>query len=542
MSKSYTFIISLFFCTFPSLITAQTLYPKRELRGVWIATVLNIDWPKSKDQNPETQRNDFRWILDEHQKNGMNAVFVQVRSASDALYPSQFEPWSEWLTGAQGKRPEPYYDPLKFMIREAHQRGMEFHAWINPYRASLSVSNNCANHITKKHPEFCIKYGKNIYLNPGLPQVRQHIKAVIADLTKNYDIDGIHFDDYFYPYPIKNIEFEDEATFEKYHSGMNNKADWRRRNVSLMIESVAKEIKKIKPHVKFGISPPGVWRNKEIDPSGSPTNGIYTAYDNLYADIRYWLSKGWLDYVIPQIYFSFEHQLVPYEPLAKWWFKNAFQRHLYIGQAAYKIGRNEDKNWDNPSQLPRQIQFNRQSNFIKGSVYFSSKSLTQNYGQFRDSLRLDLNKYPALIPPMPWKDKTPPNTPQNLQVFNTKSGVMISWDKPKPASDKQTASYYVIYRIPKGQKIDLNNPQNMLKIYRENNEVFLDKSAMDKSKFVYFVTAFDRLHNESKPAKSVDSILDFEPPTASMTQLDSGTITDFLNVFFKIYLKYNGFD
>ncbi len=540
MPIRYLIYTLFYFCTFQSFLNAQTHYPKREMRGVWIATVLNIDWPTSKDQSPERQRKYFRWILDNHQKNGINAIFVQVRTASDALYSSKLAPWSEWLTGEQGKSPEPYYDPLKFMIEEAHQRGMEFHAWLNPYRVSISSSNNCDYHISKKYPQWCVQYGKNKYLNPGIPEVRQHIKAIVSELVEKYDIDGIHFDDYFYPYPIKGWDFNDQATFGKYNYGIQDKAKWRRRNISLMIEIVAKEIKKMKPYLKFGISPPGVWRNKKNDPSGSPTNGVYTAYDNLYADIRLWLSRGWIDYVVPQIYFSFDHKLVPYKPLAKWWFKNSFDKHLYIGQAAYKINHNTDKSWHNTSQLPQQIQFNRQFRNIKGSVFFSSKSITRNYGHFQDSLRLKLYKYPALVPSMPWKDKIPPNPPQNLEVFNTKSGVLLVWEKPKIASDHETASYYVIYRIPKGEKIDLSNPQNILRIHRQKNNIFLDKSAKNEAEYAYFITAIDRLHNESLPSYSVKIQTQISAPTASYQPMSSmGSLTDFLKIFFKIYLKYN---
>lgn len=277
------FLSAAFF--FHSLAHAQTA-PKREFRAVWIASVANIDWPSQKGLSSVTQMEEFRYILEEHQKNGMNAVIVQVRPTADALYPSQLELWSSWLTGKQGQEPNPPYDPLAFQIEEAHQRNMEFHAWFNPYRATFDTisANLSPQHITRTKPEWFIQYGDKIYFNPGLPEVRNYITRIILDVVRRYDVDGVHFDDYFYPYAIPNKPFPDDSTFARYPNGFKNKDDWRRHNVDLLIKMVSDSLQATKPYVKFGISPFGVWKNKSaIDPDGSDTKAGSPTYYALYA-------------------------------------------------------------------------------------------------------------------------------------------------------------------------------------------------------------------------------------------------------------------
>ena len=393
------------------LSTAQTKSPNYEFRGVWVATVENIDWPRSKQMSPEEQRASFIRLLDMHQKNGMNAIVMQVRPSGDAFYPSALEPWSEYLTGQQGLGPNPYYDPLEFMIRETHLRGMEFHAWLNPYRAVFNVTRSSVapNHPTRLHPEWFLTYGDKKYYNPGLPEVRKFTVAVVKDLMKRYDIDAIHMDDYFYPYRIPNKEFPDEKTFRDGGRGMN-KDDWRRSNCDSIILNLHQAIREVNPQVKFGISPFGVWRNSSQDPMGSNTKAGQTNYDDLYADILLWLQKGWIDYVVPQLYWERGHALADYSTLLKWWNDNSYGRHLFIGHGFYRAGSNSG--WKNPNELPAQIKELRSFRATQGSVYFSSKSFENNPNGWCDSLQNNYYRYPALVPAAPWLDDSSPESPK----------------------------------------------------------------------------------------------------------------------------------
>ena len=384
--------------------------PNYEFRGVWVASVENIDWPSKKTLTVAQQKEEYINLLNMHQANGMNAVVVQIRPAGDALYPSQYEPWSEYLTSKQGLPPVPYYDPLEFMILETHKRGMEFHAWINPYRAvfNLSKSSIAPTHVTKLHPEWFVVYGDKKYFNPGLPEVREHTIRVIKDIVARYDIDAIHMDDYFYPYRIAGKEFPDQKTFEQYGNGLN-KDNWRRSNCDSIIVQLFRTIRTTNARVKFGISPFGVWRNKTQDPMGSDTKAGQTNYDDLYADILLWLDKGWIDYVTPQLYWERGHKLADYDVLLKWWNDYGYGKHIYIGQAIYRAGSNEA--WRNKNELPNQIQELRKYKTTQGSIYFNSKVFEKNPNGWNDSLKNNYYKYPALIPPMPWINNDTPEQP-----------------------------------------------------------------------------------------------------------------------------------
>jgi len=378
-----------------------------EFRGVWIATVDNIDWPAKGMVNVEDQKEDFIRQLNLHHENGMNAMIVQVRPAADAFYPSPYEPWSQWLTGVQGKPPSPYYDPLQFMIEETHKRGMEFHAWCNPYRADFQVgkSSIAPNHVTRIHPEWFLTYGDKKYFDPSNKEAQQFVVNVIRDIVKRYDVDAIHMDDYFYPYRIAGKEFPDEEAYRKSGTHLS-KDDWRRSNVDTIIAMLSRAIKQEKPWVKFGISPFSVWRNKGQDPDGSDSQASQTNYDDLYANILLWLKKGWIDYVAPQLYLEIGNSKIPYEKMLDWWSKHTYGRHLYIGQGIYKTGENNSA-WKNPNELPDQIQLLRQYPNVQGSIYFSSKSFDRNPNGWNDSLRNNYYRQPALIPPMDWLPDKP---------------------------------------------------------------------------------------------------------------------------------------
>jgi uncharacterized lipoprotein YddW (UPF0748 family) len=399
----------------------QTNSPVHEFRGVWIATVDNIDWPQRNQFNVDSQKADFIRQLDLHVANGMNAVVVQVRPATDAFYPSPFEPWSQWLTGKQGRPPVPFYDPLQFMIEESHKRGLEFHAWMNPYRANFSIAKAsiAPAHITRLHPEWFLEYGGKLYFDPGNKEGQQWVVNVIRDIVNRYDIDAVHMDDYFYPYRIAGKEFPDAKSYAADPRGLNRE-DWRRSNVDSIILQLNTAMKQIKPWMKFGISPFGVWRNQDKDPIGSPTKAGQTNYDDLYADILLWLKNGWIDYVAPQLYWEHGHKLVAFETLIDWWSKHTYGRHMYIGQGIYRAWEKSPSSiaWKNPNELPNQIKRIRQYPNIQGSIYFSSKSFDNNPNGWVDSLRNTYYNTQAIVPPMDWLPANPKRKP-NLGKVST---------------------------------------------------------------------------------------------------------------------------
>ena len=435
-----------------SLFIISFAQPKYEFRGVWIASVANIDWPKSGMTDPAAQRADFIRILDQHQRNGMNAMIVQIRPAADAFYPSSYEPWSEWLTGEQGKAPQPYWDPLAFMIEETHKRGMEFHAWLNPYRAvqTIGKSSIAADHITQKKPEWFLVYGDKKYFDPGNKDAQRFVVNVVRDIVRRYPVDAIHMDDYFYPYRIAGKEFPDAASYAKSGSCLN-KEDWRRSNVDSIIVAISKAIKEEKSQVRFGISPFSVWRNSDKDPRGSDSRAGQTNYDDLYADILLWLEKGWIDYVTPQLYLEIGHDKIAYEKLLAWWSKNGYGKHIYIGHGIYRTDEKNSVKWKNPAELPNQLKLLRATPAVQGSIYFSSKSFDRNPNGWNDSLQQNYYRYPALIPPMEWISTVKPATPI-IDRFSRK-GESIVFKVRSSEKNSVPVKYYVLYRFPAGRSI-----------------------------------------------------------------------------------------
>lgn len=438
-----TLLICIFFFILSIQLFAQPS-PQFEFRAVWVATVENIDWPSKKGLPVDEQKAEYIRLLDMHRRNGMNAVVMQIRPVSDAFYPSQYEPWSEYLNGKQGLPPTPYYDPLEFMIAETHKRGMEFHAWINPYRAVFNVARSSVapSHVTRLFPQWFVTYGSTKYYDPGIPQVREHVTRVIRDIVTRYDLDAIHFDDYFYPYKIPGKEFPDGASYAKYGNGMN-KDDWRRSNVDTIIKMLSQTIKSVNPRVKFGISPFGVWRNNDKDPRGSATKAGVTNYDELYADILLWLEKGWIDYVAPQLYWEMGRKIVDYNILVNWWSSNSFGKQVFIGHGIYRAYEDKSPAWKNKNEIPNQIKVLRQNPNVQGSVYFSSKTFANNPNGWNDSLRNNYYKYPALPPPMKWIDSIPPIKPL-IERVNTRQ-VRLFYRGAEPI--KGFAVYAVPYNI-----------------------------------------------------------------------------------------------
>lgn len=399
MKFFFSIFFSIIICIIPVFSKAQA---NPEFRGVWVATVDNIDWPTKGNYDSELQKAEFIKLLDMHKRNGINAMIVQVRPVTDAFYPSQYEPWSEFLTGTQGKPPSPFYDPLQFMITETHKRGMEFHAWMNPYRAVFKIgkSSIAATHITRVHPEWFLTYGDKKYFDPGNKEVQEYLTNVVKDVVSRYAIDAIHFDDYFYPYKIPGKDFPDNKSYRLYGNGMS-KDDWRRSNTDSIISKLSVAIKKENPKCQFGISPFGVWRNSDKDPvNGSNTNGAQTNYDDLYADILLWLRKGWIDYVAPQLYWEFGHKVAPYEVLLNWWSKHTYGRNCYIGLGIYRA--NSNAAWKDTTQLPRMIEALRNTPNIQGMIFFSSKTFEKNPNGWGDTLRLKYFKDAAATPAMNW--------------------------------------------------------------------------------------------------------------------------------------------
>jgi uncharacterized lipoprotein YddW (UPF0748 family) len=403
MNRIISFLLLTGIFSFVSFFSIAQNRP--EFRAVWIASVDNIDWPLKGMVNVDSQKTEYIRQLDMHKANGMNAVIVQVRPAADAFYPSAYEPWSQWLTGTQGKPPVPFYDPLQFLIDEAHKRGFAFHAWLNPYRADYKIGGSSIgpSHITKLHPEWFLNYGDKKYFDPANKDAQRFVIKVVSDIVSRYDVDAVHMDDYFYPYRIAGKEFPDSASYINSKSKLN-KEDWRRSNVDSIIKAINIAVKKEKPWIQFGISPFSVWRNKDKDPRGSDSKAGQTNYDDLYADILLWLKEKWIDYVAPQLYLEIGHDKIDYVKMLDWWSKNSYGRHLYIGHGIYRAPGTSAVNaaWRKPDELPNQIKLLRQYKNVQGSIYFSSKSFNNNPNGWCDSLRNNYYREPVMIPGMDW--------------------------------------------------------------------------------------------------------------------------------------------
>lgn len=347
-----------------------------EMSAAWVSTVYNLDWPSSNSKNnPQMQKQELINMLEKLKETGINTIVLQVRPKADALYKSSINPWSDVLTGTAGK--DPGYDPLKFAVEEAHKRNMEIHAWFNPYRVTTSgtdFNKLAANSPARLHPEWVISYNNKLYYDPGLPEVRKHIVDTVNEVVSNYNVDGIHFDDYFYP----DSNFTDNQTYNKYGNGME-KGDWRRSNVNNLLKDVKTSIKSIKPNVKFGVSPSGIWRNKSSDPTGSDTRGS-ESYSTQYADTRYWIKNNLIDYVTPQLYWPIGYSVADYSKLVSWWANevSGSNVNLYIGQGIYKQGTGDWVGQDIAGQIIQQVNLNRQYSNIKGSMYFSAKDIMSN--------------------------------------------------------------------------------------------------------------------------------------------------------------------
>ena len=464
---------------------------KREFRGAWIQCVNGQFQGMSKDKMQST----LKYQLDELQKDGVNAIIFQVRPECDALYVSDIEPWSRFLTGRQGTNPG--WDPLQWMIDESHKRGMELHAWINPYRAKTKNTFEMANnHIAIKHPDYVFAYDGQLILNPGMPECRDYICNVVRDIVSRYDVDGLHIDDYFYPYPVKGQKIPDADIYNKNNNGISNINDWRRDNVNVFVKQLGETIHEVKPWVKFGVSPFGIYRNKKNDAQlGSETNGLQN-YDDLYADVLMWVNNGWIDYCVPQLYWEIGHKAADYRTLIKWWNKYASNRLLFIGEDIERTVKNADP--DNPkiNQMSAKRRLHSEMPNVQGTVLWYAKAAVDNVGNYGMALRNGYWKYPALQPLMPFIDGKSPKKVRSVKAMEIDGKKILFWTAPKGKGWQNEAVKYVVYRFDASEKVDISKSSNIVAI---TTDTFYEIA--DNEGGVYAVTALDRMSNESKPKK-----------------------------------------
>ena len=432
--KNYLFLLVLLLAAGArAQVPSGNAYPKREFRAAWIQAVNG----QFRGVPTEKLKQTLVGQLNSLQGAGINAIIFQVRPEADALYASQYEPWSRFLTGTQGQIPSPMWDPMQFMIEECHKRNMEFHAWINPYRVKTSLKNQLApTHIYHEHPEWFVTYGDQIYFDPALPESREHICKIVSDIVSRYDVD-----------------------------------------------------------VKFGISPFGIYRNQKTDPLGSNTNGLQN-YDDLYADVLLWAREGWIDYNIPQIYWEIGHKAADYATLVDWWAKHSENRPLFIGQAVMNTVQHADPKNPSINQLPRKMALQRSYQTIGGSCQWYAAAVVENAGKYRDALVQEYHKYPALIPVFDFMDDKAPDKVRKMKKVWTEDGYILFWTAPKADTEMDKAVQYVVYRFGSKEKVNLDDPSRIVAITR--NPFYKLPYETGKTKYRYVVTALDRIHNESK--------------------------------------------
>ncbi len=472
-------------------------HPKREFRGAWLSTAWQTRY---RSMTVPQLKSYFINTLDQLQADGINAVIFQARPYADAFYKSELEPWSAFLTGVQGVAPEGGFDPLAFLVEECHKRNMELHAWLNPYRVSSKENEIFAkSHIYNSCPQRFVTYGGKIYFDPGIPENRTFICDVVKDIVMRYDVDAIHMDDYFYPYPIAGEPFPDQNSFDTYAKAQgfsrNQLGDWRRNNVNQLIREIKHTLEITKPWVRFGISPFGIYRNIKNTPdgSGSKTNGLQN-YDDLYADIKLWVKNGWIDYNMPQIYWEIGHNLADYKTLIEWWANNNYDGHLYIGQDVKRTMDATTPSGDN--QLKEKMILSRSFTTVHGNCFWPAYELLDNYKGIASQLQNNYHKYPALIPAYTHMHNKKPKKVDKLQEEYTQTTHTLSWESLSDKHDPETAQYYVVYRFPKGEKENLDNAEHIVAITKEKSHVLPYEGG--RIEYKYVVTAVDGFHNESK--------------------------------------------
>ncbi len=482
----------------PLCLSAQSpTPPKREFRGAWIQCVNGQFQGLSRDQMQATLIRQ----LDRLQACGINAIIFQVRAEADALYASPYEPWSRFLTGRQGMSPVPYWDPLEWMIEQCHKRGMELHAWINPYRAKTKGTTELATtHPYVKQPDRFFAYDGQLLFDPGLEENRRYICRIASDIVRRYDVDGLHMDDYFYPYPAAGQSIPDDATFRACPNGFTDRAAWRRNNVNLLVQALHDTIRAVKPWVKFGISPFGIYHNAQPGSNipGSATRGLQN-YDDLYADVLHWVDMGWVDYLIPQVYWEIGHSAADYKTLVEWWARYAGARPLFIGQDVLRTVQAADPANPSSHQMARKMQIQRAQSTVGGSCQWYAAAVVDNPGNYAAALERDYHRYPALQPLMPFIDGDPPKKVRRLKDVWTSDGYLLFWTPPKARRPMDEARLYVVYRFAKGEKVDTSDPSHIVAVTPDTYYKLPYQNG--KKKYTYVVTALDRLQNESKAVK-----------------------------------------
>lgn len=484
----------------------EDLSPKREMRAAWIATVQNIDMKAGMNEQSYTT-----WAamtLEKLKNMNFNTVIFQVKPTTDALYPSEFAPWSQYITGkAQGT--DPGYDPLQIMIEEAHKRGIEVHAWVNPYRITMpfqTLESLDPSNPARVNPDWVVKYGFQYYFDPGIPEVQEYLLDTVKELVENYDIEAVHMDDYFYPYRRVGEEFPDQESFKKYGGEFTSIEDWRRDNVNHLVAEINRTVKETKSWVQFGISPFGVWRNIAMDPTGSNTQAGQTNYDDLYADTRQWIKDGTIDYITPQLYWTRSFAVASYSVLLDWWNKEVTTYagkhpvHLYIGMADYKVGDNFDQAWYEPYELPGQILDNRKTSHVTGQMHFSMRQIEANRLGYADILANETYKIPALAPALPWNGAKEPSKPTNVKAVKEGSNVTLSIK-----DHKEDARKFVIYRFDGTHEGDYNDPRNIVGVVYRSDEMttFIDTVDTEEKMVTYGVTSLSPTGVESVDAKTL---------------------------------------
>ncbi|MFW5419031.1 family 10 glycosylhydrolase [Nocardiopsis sp. CNT-189] len=477
----------------PAECEKEAEHPKRQMRGAWLTTVRNLDWPSSDDLSAEEQKEELRERLDGAAALGLNTVFFQARPTADAVYASEKEPWARYLTGKQGG--DPGYDPLEFAVDEAHARGLELHAWFNPYRVGWKdpdLEGLTADHPAEKHPEWLITYDDQGWLDPGNPEVQEWVSDVVLDVVDRYDVDGVHFDDYFYPYPAEGEgDFEDDDSWEAHGDGFDDRGDWRRANVDALLADIHGRIGETKPWVRFGVSPFGIYRNAGSDPSGSDTKGL-ESYSAQYADTRSWIEQGSVDYLVPQIYWERGFGTADYEELVPWWAEEVEGTgvDLYIGQAAYRVG---EDGWKGEDALARQLDFNLEHPQVGGDVYYGMRDVLGKAEKAMERLGEDHYAAPAL-PPAAGGGAGPPDPPARVTAErNGSGGVDVDWEPVEGARS------YAVYRLPADAPDDPCELAGRDRLVGVAGSPGLTDGTAGSGEYRYHVTALDRYRDESAP-------------------------------------------
>lgn len=477
---------------------AEYVPPLRQMRGMWIASVVNINWPSKPGLTADQQKAEYLAWLDLAQARKLNAVFVQIRPTADAFWPSPFEPWSQYLTGTQGQ--DPGYDPLAFVVEETHKRGLAFHAWFNPYRVSMQPdpSKLHPDHPGTKHPDWIVPYGGKLYYNPGMPEVRAFVQDAMMDAVTKYDIDGLHFDDYFYP--VNTAAFDDSAAFAKYGQDFPDLAAWRRNNVDLLVQEMQQRVRQAKPEIAWGISPSGIWRNKTTDPLGSETGGSQS-YDGLHADTRGWVKKGWLDYIAPQLYWYIGQSNADYAKLVPWWSDVAAgtPTQLWIGQAAYKAGAaGQPAQWFQPDELTRHLTLNRDHPQVGGDIWYNSGDVRDDRLGSVTTVVTDHYTRPALGPLLPrLAGGAAPRRPVLVWARRVDGGAELRI----LATGRDAPFQYAIFRLDRHARPgDFADARNLVAVVPADRQVRWVDPAGTRGAH-YYVTAVDRANRQSPPSQ-----------------------------------------